>query len=231
MGKHFEKDIWKPLLFCNGKYQISRTGKVKSVYSLTKYGVIKMTGTVLKCNVNSKGYVKVDISWLEGGKQISKNMSVHRLVASAFVPNTDNKPEVNHKDLNKQNNDFRNLEWVTAKENTIHAHANGVKKCAFTKDEILSLRERVKMWGLKTIATQIGVDEKKLYRYLVNKRICHGFNYEPIGNYEHKLVIDINTGVFYYSIKELSELIRVPVKTIVRRLNGERPNNTQYRYA
>lgn len=128
MGKHFLKDQWRPLLFCNGKYQVSRFGKVKSVYTLSKGGVLRLTGTILKTQINSKGYEKIDIGFLENGKHIKKKMAVHRLIAMAFVPNPDNKPEINHKDLNKLNNDFRNLEWVTPKENTNHAQLKGARR-------------------------------------------------------------------------------------------------------
>ena len=54
--------------------------------------------------------------------------NVHVLVAEEFVPNPDNKPTVNHKDGNKQNNDMLNLEWVTRSTNLQHAYDTGLKK-------------------------------------------------------------------------------------------------------
>lgn len=52
---------------------------------------------------------------------------IHRIVATAFIPNPENKPEINHRDGNKLNNDVSNLEWATRSENELHAHATGLK--------------------------------------------------------------------------------------------------------
>ena len=64
-----------------------------------------------------KGYLRVDL-YDENGKR--KHFKVHRLVAEAFIPNPDGKPQVNHKDGNKHNNSVTNLEWVTDSENKDH---------------------------------------------------------------------------------------------------------------
>ena len=73
-----------------------------------------------KTAVNSRGYLAVNLS--------GKLIKVHRLVAESFIPNTENKPQVNHIDGNKHNNDVSNLQWVTASENGKHAYANGLSK-------------------------------------------------------------------------------------------------------
>lgn len=64
-----------------------------------------------------RGYRRVYLS----NKNQHKGFAVHRLVADAFIPNPDNKPFVNHKDGNRRNNHYQNLEWCTGKENQEHS--------------------------------------------------------------------------------------------------------------
>ena len=86
----------------------------EGIYWITKSGnVINADGMALKPYDNGYGYLMVDLK--RNGKR--KHARIHRLVAEAFIPNPYNLPEVNHKDENKHNNSFKNLEWCTSSYN------------------------------------------------------------------------------------------------------------------
>lgn len=110
-------------------YYISNLGRVKSTrrWSGTQFYERKKIISLHKHK--TKGYIYVSIS--RDGKNY--NLRVHRLVAKAFIPNPNNKPQVNHIDGNKENNNINNLEWVTNQENQIHAWRKGLCKKHTTK--------------------------------------------------------------------------------------------------
>lgn len=101
-------EIWKDVQGYEGLYQVSNLGRVKS---LPKYHYKRER--ILKPTDNGNGYKIVGIR--ENGRRL--NFYVHRLVATAFVPNPKRLGYVNHKDYNKDNNMASNLEWCTQKEN------------------------------------------------------------------------------------------------------------------
>lgn len=90
------------------KYEISNLGNVRN----------KITGTVRK-QTNRNGYRKIRIN--------NKDVNIHKLVAEAFLDGYHEGLEINHKDGNKANNRADNLEWVTKKENILHAYRTGLK--------------------------------------------------------------------------------------------------------
>lgn len=113
-------EIWKDISNFKGYYQISNYGRVRS---LTRFdGIRERKGQMIKPILKSNGYLQVGLR--KKGKR--KYMGVHRLVAQHFLDNHENKSQVNHIDCNKQNNNVTNLEWVTPRENLIHAHKNGL---------------------------------------------------------------------------------------------------------
>ena len=120
-------EIWKDVVGFEGLYQVSNKGRVRGIdrVSPTKCNSYKSTKGVLKHTViTKKGYEQVSLC--DGSRNAVPHLKkVHRLVAEAFIPNPENKTQVNHKDLNKSNNCVENLEWVTPSENMQHAAKHG----------------------------------------------------------------------------------------------------------
>jgi len=102
----------KDIIDYEGLYKIDEFGLI---YSCRKY-------KIMKHNIDRHGYHRIGLV-NRNGKKLYKG--VHRLVAQTFIPNPDNKPQVNHKDSDKSNNCVYNLEWVTSSENNIHAYRYG----------------------------------------------------------------------------------------------------------
>lgn len=113
---------WRPIIGYEGIYEVSNEGEVRSLdhetVVLTRYGEVtkRFKGKILSQGQTTKGYRQVFL--YDCGK--GRMCLVHRLVASAFLPNPFNLKEVNHKDGVKSNNAVENLEWVSAQENMKH---------------------------------------------------------------------------------------------------------------
>lgn len=96
-------EVWKPVPDCEGLYEVSNKGRVRSLFRYKK--ILKPSPT--------NGYLTVEL-WRDGRR---KRVGVHRLVAMCFCENPENKPFVHHKDESRDNNNADNLEWVTHVEN------------------------------------------------------------------------------------------------------------------
>ena len=105
-------EIWKDIDGYEGLYQVSNKGHVKSL----KWGKER----ILRPVIDRYGYYYIMLY----NDSVRKHFKLHRLVAQAFIPNPENKPQVNHKDENKLNNCVNNLEWSTAKENSNYGTRN-----------------------------------------------------------------------------------------------------------
>jgi hypothetical protein len=107
-----EPIVWKDILGYNGVYQISNSGEIKN------------KDRIMSKSVNIDGYYTIGLT--KNKKQIKYR--VNRLVALHFVSNPENKPDVNHKDYNKLNNWFWNLEWLTKHEHSLHSNKKPNRK-------------------------------------------------------------------------------------------------------
>lgn len=114
-------------------YQVSNLGNVRALNRVVycKSGQYRHLEAKPVALIKNAYNFYLYANFHKNGKAYTR--SVHRLVASAFIPNPENKREVNHKDGNKENNAVDNLEWVTPSENQTHSYATGlhpnVKSC------------------------------------------------------------------------------------------------------
>jgi hypothetical protein len=111
-----------------GIYSVDKTGEIYSYYKGTKNRLVG--GVIFDKSRNSTTYRMMCLS--VGG--CSKSVYCHRMVAEAFLPNPENKKEVNHIDGDKLNNRLENLEWSTRSENTQHAYDTGLMDNALVSD-------------------------------------------------------------------------------------------------
>jgi len=104
---------WKPVLEYEEIYCVSSSGRIKRIAP----GRGTYPGLILKPDARSNGYISVEL-WRDGK---NKRISIHRLVAAAFIPNSENFPVVNHLNGIRDDNRVENLEWTTRSENNFHA--------------------------------------------------------------------------------------------------------------
>jgi hypothetical protein len=119
-------EIWKDIIGYEGLYQVSNLGRVKSLARTIYRGhnrPLPLKERILKQGCKD-GYRQVNLA--NYGK--IKTIRVHRLVAEAFIENTENKPFINHINGVRNNNKLNNLEWCTQSENLKHAYKIGNKK-------------------------------------------------------------------------------------------------------
>ena len=174
-----KEEIWKDIKGCNGIYQVSSEGRIKSL----ERDIVDSIGRkyhkkeqILKPVLNTCGYLQVH---LYDNKWERKSLKVNRLVTEAFISNPENKSQVNHKDEDKTNNCVDNLEWMTAKENCNFgtrnervAKAQSKSVAQYTKDG-----ELIKVWSSTNEAgRQLSISQSNISRVAQGKRkTCCGF--------------------------------------------------------
>lgn len=127
------EEVWYPIPDYEGLYELSNLLRIKSleqkvIASDGKEYVFKER--IMKIYVpTSNDYAA--ISLIKNGEY--RRIKVHRLIAKQFVPNPENKEQINHKNGNKRDYRIENLEWVTKSENAIHAKKNGFLKFVSSK--------------------------------------------------------------------------------------------------
>ena len=110
-------NLWKDIIGWEKYYEISNTGDIRN----------KQTKKIICGDKNNSGYRRVCL-YNKNHVPNKQRFFVHRLVAIHFLPNPNNLPEVNHKDLNKDHNYSINLEWISRKDNELHSRKFGLKE-------------------------------------------------------------------------------------------------------
>ena len=144
----------------------------------------EITNKFLKNKCNRNGYLSIQLT------QRGKCYLVHRLVATAFIPNPENKPQVNHIDGNKSNNTASNLEWCTQSENQKHAYKIGLQKPSGLSGNESPFAKKIMMFDLKgnlideddsitELANKHSLNRKMIYRVISGVRKKHkGYKFE-----------------------------------------------------
>lgn len=168
-------EIWRDIEGYHD-YQVSNLGRVKSL----KYGKEK----ILRGCKDSDGYLLINL-WKDGKK---KSYKIHRLVASAFLDNPNNLPEVNHIDEDKTNNCVSNLEWCSGEYNFNYGtrieritKANSIPIFQFTKQS-----EFIRKWGsTKDIERELGIAHSNISSCCKGKmKTCGGYKWGYAHEYE-----------------------------------------------
>ena len=149
-------EIWKDVPSWEGLYEVSNFGRCRSV----------RTGKIKPLDVNNYGYSRLQCY---NGKRRQK-LFVHRLVAQLFVAGYKDGLVVNHKDGDKSNNVFSNLEWVTRSENDKHAYRmnlhEGKKKDVPCYLEIPETGQQIFFKTIMDASKSIGLSDKRLHHLI-----------------------------------------------------------------
>ena len=158
--------LWKTLVYHGEifeRFEVSTDGKIRN----------SDTHKIYKTCVNKNGYEQICVSL--GSRNKKKVFKIHKAIAETFIPNVENKPEVNHKDGNKLNNRVTNLEWATGSENVQHAYDNGLASAKqgtdniwakLTIEDVMYIRKNYipydRTYGARALGRKFGIDKNSI---------------------------------------------------------------------
>jgi len=195
----------------DGLFEVYRNGEIFRINRLGKF----------KCpfHKTGRGGKYLSVSNTIDGKQ--KQFLVHRLIAEAFIPNLENKPQVNHIDNNGHNNNVDNLEWVTAAENINHAYKNNLidhyvngGPCKYCQKETRSKDLTCPFCKKKLKEEQIRI--KKTYRIWESTK---NIDVDLLTNREKDIVSLRRKGMTLEEVGDFYGITRERVRQIINRTN------------
>ena len=162
------ESIWKTLVYQGNtfdRFEVSTDGQIRN----------SKTKKIYKTCINKGGYEQVCVSL--GSRDKKKTFSIHRAVAETFIPNIENKREVNHIDGNKKNNCVLNLEWLTGSENMKHASKTNLLHPASGTDhwssklsveDVIYIRENYisgdSVYGARALGRKFNIDKNSILK-------------------------------------------------------------------
>jgi len=184
-----KNEIWLPIPNFEGYYEASNMGRIKSLdrtiekpdEKTGKISYMTRRGKIFKIRFkHNRRYMSIRLS--KNGKTVG--YPIHRIIAMIFVPNPDNKPQVNHINGIKTDNRAENLGWVNNSENILHAIDSGLMKYAigeshgsaiFTEDNVLRIRELYasKKYNLEEIGKMFNTNRSRIHEIVKRKTWKH----------------------------------------------------------
>lgn len=173
------------------------------------------------------GYLRMNINFSNGKKC---HRYLHQIVAWTFIPNPENKRELHHIDGDKLNNNPSNLMWVNRDEHRKISKDNEQTSHKLTKENVLYIREVYNHKNKVVLAKKFNVAIMTIYLIATGylRKELGGTIHPPLGNY--KKIVNIDTGDTIESAAVLAKMLGMKPRDVHRRLNGERYNDTPYRY-
>lgn len=214
------------------KYEVSSMGRIRSVGRVSILDGRLIPGKIIRQHHRRKDstqYLTVSVG--------SKTYAAHRLIAAAFIPNPENKPEINHKNGIKHDNRVENLEWCTRLENVRHAKATGLWDLKIKDSDVLFIRENFKSLGKHKLAAMFNVDPTYIYAVATHKE--KKFVETPVfqtnspmaSTYINQYDKNGNFIMEHKSISSASKHIGSRLSAIQRVLSGERSSVNGFRFS